>query len=213
METERTGKEAYEEKKAAREAEKQATQRGMKREEMKAAGGRGAKAVGWIIGIILLLGGGVWLLTQTRESLDKDHSRFYESQGRAHIESGADHPTYNSNPPSSGWHYAIPAQTGFHDTSIPDEAAIHSLEHGDIWIAYHPQISDAAKNALKDLAGRYIVISPRETNDADIALVAWTRVDSFDLAGEDLSTDEKKRIDDFIRRYDNRGPENIRRIR
>jgi len=83
---------------------------------------------------------------------------------------------------------------------------IHNLEHGDVWIAYHPRILDAARDALRQFDASKVIITPREANDADIALVAWGRVDTFNLDGGALDT---QRIENFIKRYTNRGPEKV----
>ncbi|PIP73575.1 MAG: hypothetical protein COW88_01395 [Candidatus Lloydbacteria bacterium CG22_combo_CG10-13_8_21_14_all_47_15] len=212
MQDESSNKNAYEARKASREAEKADMRQNAKRAEIKATGARGGKTVGWIALVLIIFGGGIWVVENTREPLGDDYSQFYESQGRTHIDVGEHHPEYSSNPPSSGWHYPSPARTGFYDTPIPDEMLVHNLEHGEIWIAYHPRISDTAKDTLRDFADTYVVVAPRESNDADIALVSWTRVDTFNLEENELHETYQKRIEDFIRRYDNRGPENLRGI-
>lgn len=78
-----------------------------------------------------------------------------------------------------------------------------------IWIAYHPNLSDAAKEVLLSFAGRYVVVSSRGENEGDISLVAWGRVDTFNIEGDTVN---EGRIKDFIKRYDNRGPENVRQV-
>lgn len=160
-------------------------------------------------GVVALMVFGVFFLMRATGPQGEDHSTAYDIQGREHIANGATHPPYNSNPPSSGWHYASPARTDFYAEPIPDESAIHNIEHGDIWIAYRPTIPDEAKSVLKKFAGAYVLVSPRAENAGDISLVAWGRVDTFDIAGGVV---DEGRITDFIHRYDNRGPEKVRGI-
>lgn len=160
----------------------------------------------WILVVVAVLYGIFWL-AQNAGPDGEDFSVAYDIQGRDHIREGADHPEYNSNPPSSGWHYSSPARGGFYEEPLPDEQVIHNLEHGDIWIAYHPDVSDEVKATLESFAGRYVVVSPRSENDGDISLVAWGRVDTFDVEDELV---DQIRIQDFIKRYDNRGPEKVR---
>ena len=162
----------------------------------------------WILAFVVI-GYGIFLLAQTAGPDGEDFSTRYEIQGRDHIANGAVHPEYNSNPPSSGWHYTSPARGGFYNEPLLDERVIHNLEHGDIWIAYRPDISDVAKDALESFAGQYVVVSPRAENDGDISLISWGRVDTFDIENGVI---DKGRIKDFIKRYDNRGPENVRGI-
>ncbi|PIR69326.1 MAG: hypothetical protein COU47_03060 [Candidatus Niyogibacteria bacterium CG10_big_fil_rev_8_21_14_0_10_46_36] len=162
----------------------------------------------WIL-VVVSIGYGLFLLAQTAGPDGEDFSVAYDIQGRDHIADGAEHPEYNSNPPSSGWHYASPARGGFYDEPLPDERVIHNLEHGDIWIAYLPDLDQKIIDDLESFAGQYVVVSPRPKNEGDISLVAWGRVDTFDI--ENGVVDEG-RVSDFIKRYDNRGPEKVRGV-
>lgn len=56
--------------------------------------------------------------------------------GRDHIAVGTSHAPYNSNPPTSGPHYADTANWGVHQTTIQDEYLIHNLEHGGVIVHY-----------------------------------------------------------------------------
>jgi len=159
--------------------------------------------------VLVLVGYGIILLARSSAPHGEDFSVSYPIQGRDHITFGSTHPEYNSNPPSSGSHYAQPALGGFYDEAIDDETVVHNLEHGDIWIAYHPRVSDEVKSNLEKFAGRYVVVSPRSANKDDIALVAWGRVDTFTIESGVL---DEGRIKNFIRRYDNRGPEKVRQL-
>ena len=125
-------------------------------------------------------------------------------QGREHITS-ASHPAYNSNPPTSGWHYQQPAEWGVYKEEIPDEVVIHNLEHGGVWITYRPGISEEIARKLEgfyEKYGRKIIVTPRAKNDSDIALAAWNRLDEFSV--EEYSDE---RTDKFIQAYRNKGPE------
>lgn len=162
-----------------------------------------------IIILIVLIGGSVLLV---KYFIDKSKPKSFDfsvavpSLGRDHIEVGTTHAEYNSNPPSSGPHYVQTARNKFYETAVPDEYVIHNLEHGDIWIAYKPTITDKDKNLLKDFAWSKVIITPREKNEYDISLVAWGRVDNFNI--KDVP-DYETRISDFIKRYRNKGPEKI----
>ncbi|MBI2673809.1 MAG: DUF3105 domain-containing protein [Candidatus Zambryskibacteria bacterium] len=195
----------YEQKKQEREVakEKERTQAGRAKVQKSIT-----RYTLWIL-ILVAVGYGIFLLAQTTGPDGEDFSVAYEIQGRDHIADGASHPEYNSNPPSSGWHYGSPARGGYYNEPLPDEQVLHNLEHGDIWIAYHSDISDEAKKVLESFAGQYVVVSPRTENERDIALVAWGRVDTFDIEN---SVVNENRISDFIKRYDNRGPEKVRGI-
>ena len=162
------------------------------------------KVLVWLIVIVLVVLAIRWLINQFPRGAD--YSKSFPIQGQDHIAIGALHPPYNSNPPTSGWHYAAPANVGFYDRELPDERLVHNLEHGHIWIAYRPTIPDEIKSQLKKLAGGMAIVTPRPTNDTDLALVAWGRLDAFNLDGTPL---DSQRIQSFILRYQNKGPEKV----
>lgn len=124
-------------------------------------------------------------------------------QGRAHVRPGEPHPTYNSNPPTSGWHFAATAPWGFHNTDLPDELIIHNLEHGGIWITYKDAADEAVVDALVALAREYrtkVIVTHRPANDSRIAVAAWGRL-------MELDEFDRRAITDFIDRFKNKGPE------
>jgi len=162
-----------------------------------------------LVALVILLYLGLKSIVKNNTPQGNDFSRSVPSAGRGHISVGAVLPegTYSSNPPSSGPHYPSTARGGFYDIGeiVEDQFVVHNLEHGDIWIAYHPGISKEVKNILENFGGRYVLVSPREKNESDIFLVAWQRIDGF--SQEELT---KERVKDFILRYDNKGPEQVR---
>jgi len=171
--------------------------------------------VWFLIPTLLLIGAGTWLLGSSSLIQPQDKSKPQEVSssvegvqefdivGENHIPQGTSGSGYNSNPPSSGPHWASPAEKGIYEQPIPDETALHNLEHGHIWIAYDPSIGDEVKSKLSEIVesdGWKIIMSPREGNDAKIALVGWGRV---------LNMDEPdyEKVKEFIRLYRNRGTE------
>src|SRR5579864_3213956 len=59
----------------------------------------------------------------------------HDNQGQQHIQPGAQHVAYNSNPPSSGPHYPSPTPWGIKDSEVVDETLVHNEEHGGVIIA------------------------------------------------------------------------------
>ena len=166
------------------------------------------KASGWLI-ILVVLG----LLAIPIYSYFKKASveqvnvlgEYFKSQGQDHIDIGAEHPTYNSNPPTSGWHYVTSAQSGIYDKPFPDEQLIHNLEHGHIWIAYRPNLPKDQIEKLADIAKSYgskVIMTPREANDTPIAIVSWEYLYKTDILDE-------AQVKVFIDAYRGKGPELI----
>ncbi len=162
---------------------------------------------------ILIIGGGIyWFAKGSKEKIAerKIYAVEISDQGRNHITVGASHPDYNSNPPTSGWHYEEWESKGIYKQQQPDEGLIHNLEHGYIWISYRP---DASPEIIKQLEnfysfGKKIIVEPRKENNKLIVLAAWNWLDKFDPNSKDSLNDiELKRVGDFIDAYIGQGPE------
>ena len=157
-----------------------------------------------IIGVLLLVGVVAWSIRQANQPVPGEAVPI---QGQQHIAPGQSHPAYNSDPPTSGWHYDEPARAGFYDTSLPDEQLVHNLEHGHVIISYDcGKLAECenVKAELNQVVDRFqrwkIVAVARENADAAIALTAWGRIDKIDSYDED-------RIVAFVKQWRNRGPE------
>lgn len=149
-----------------------------------------------------VVAGIVWLVAFAPSRPERERpGEAFDIQGQTHIAVGATHPAYNSNPPSSGSHYAQPATWGVHDTELPDEQIIHNLEHGGIWISYKG-INATTTAALAEIAQSQskIIMEPRANNDAPIILVSWGRVQKF-------QTYDEQAILAFIEANKNMSPE------
>lgn len=124
-------------------------------------------------------------------------------QGRDHILPGQPHPLYNSNPPTSGWHFPSPAPWGFHNDELADELLVHNLEHGGIWISFKDATDTEVVDALVALGRQFrtkVIITHRPRNDSRIAVAAWTKLMKLDRF-------DRGAIVNFINRYKNKGPE------
>ncbi len=122
-------------------------------------------------------------------------------QGVQHIAVGAMHPEYNSNPPTSGWHYSTPAEWGMYEIELPDEQVLHNLEHGGIWISYK-EIDAGTRSEFEKIAraNPKVIITPRQANDAPIALASWNRLQNLEQFDGEI-------IMNFIRLNKNKSPE------
>jgi hypothetical protein len=162
----------------------------------------------WGAGFLVLAGiiTSFFIFGSKTQTSQPDSSEATADEGRTHVSEGTS-VEYNSNPPTSGNHWGDPLADGIYDTEKPDEAIVHSLEHGRVWVSYKPSIPEQTKQTLEDLMKRYngTVLTPRSANDTDIALAAWNRLDTFNL--EPDGTFNEQRVIDFINRWKNKGPE------
>ncbi|WP_378562836.1 DUF3105 domain-containing protein [Nocardia halotolerans] len=103
---------------------------------------------------------------------------------------------YPSIPPMGGPHDAQWADcTGIvYATALRTENAVHSLEHGAVWITYDParvSARDQATLSAKVTGRPYTLMSPLPDMDHPISLQSWGRQLSLDTADDE-------RIDQFI---------------
>jgi hypothetical protein len=83
---------------------------------------------------------------------------------------------YNSNPPTSGRHYAVPADDGAYSTAPSDEQLVHNLEHGRVIIWFKPSLPKDTRADLKALFDEdtyQMVLVPRAKMPYEVAASAW----------------------------------------
>jgi hypothetical protein len=119
---------------------------------------------------------------------------------RSHVDN-ATYTTQRGLPPAGGNHDQVWQNCGVYDTVINDANAVHSLEHGAVWITYNDSLSADEIETLRNITrdGDFRLLSPRPQQESPIALTAWTyqlEVDSVD----------DSRIEDFIHNYE-QGPQ------
>ena len=124
-------------------------------------------------------------------------------EGRAHVSLGTP-VTYNTNPPTSGDHFAEAESWGVNEKEVEDKAAIHGLEHGGIWITYK-DIDEESTKILEEIGRENsgsVIVSPRSGNEAKISVTSWGRMMKLDAV-------DKALIQKYIATYKNQGPEKL----
>ncbi len=103
---------------------------------------------------------------------------------------------YEQTPPAGGNHNPAWLNCGVYTQPVPNEYAVHALEHGAVWVTYDPaQVSEADIDALESkLPDTYTVLSPYEGMDTPIAVSAWNAQLKVDSADDE-------RIEEFIKAY------------
>jgi hypothetical protein len=76
-----------------------------------------------------------------------------------HVNGTVDYPT---SPPAGGNHNPVWQNCGFYTEAVVPELAVHSLEHGAVWITYRPDVDAATVDALEAAAAGsdYVLASP-----------------------------------------------------
>ncbi len=91
---------------------------------------------------------------------------------------------YEKRPPTAGAHFPAWQNCGWYDQAVRDETAVHSLEHGAVWVAYGDDASEADRATLRALAATesYLLVTPYPDLKNPLVLTAWQRqlaVDSW----------------------------------
>lgn len=99
-------------------------------------------------------------------------------------------------PPVGGIHNSQFQNCGIYVSPITSEKAIHSLEHGAIWITYDPDLSSDEVALLQEKVrgSEYILLSPYPGQRNPVVLTAWG-------AQLRLDTVADPRMDQFLTRY------------
>ncbi|MCJ1701233.1 DUF3105 domain-containing protein [Rathayibacter festucae] len=102
---------------------------------------------------------------------------------------------YEQTPPAGGPHNAVWMNCGVYNEPVPNENAVHDLEHGAVWATYDPSLPQSEVDALiAAMPDTYAVVSPYEGLDSPIVLSAWDAQVAID-------SPEDPRIDAFIERF------------
>jgi hypothetical protein len=82
---------------------------------------------------------------------------------------------YKQNPPVGGPHNPVWQNCGYYDQPVHDENAVHSLEHGAVWITYSPNLPQDQVEHLRDIAENetYVLVSPRDDLLSPVVASAW----------------------------------------
>ncbi|MBA2757639.1 MAG: DUF3105 domain-containing protein [Chloroflexi bacterium] len=116
--------------------------------------------------------------------------QYVDVPSRNHVEGAVD---YGRVPPVGGDHDAVWQNCGFYATEIPLERAVHSMEHGAVWITYRPDVADAEVAHVRDISGQrsHVLVSPMAGNPAPLVATAWGRQLLLERADD-------PRLDQFI---------------
>jgi hypothetical protein len=108
---------------------------------------------------------------------------------------------YELIPPAGGAHDQIWANCGVYREEVPDRNAVHSLEHGAVWVTYRPDLpEDQVARLETQLRGQpYVILSPYAGLPSPVVASAWGRQLPLDRADD-------PRLPRFVVEYAN-GPQ------
>jgi len=166
----------------------------------------------WLFGVALMAAGALVVMASAR-AVDRLGPVVAEPAGvvtvvesdRRHVEGSV---RYDRVPPAGGPHYSIWLNCGVYDRPVPNEFAVHSLEHGAVWITYRPSLDAGEVERLRavvrssyDGLNRYVILSPYPALPAAIVATAWGHQLSLAGAGD-------PRLAQFIAHF-RQGPQDL----
>ncbi|MFB7372290.1 DUF3105 domain-containing protein [Streptomyces sp. NPDC056222] len=115
--------------------------------------------------------------------------------GRNHVTTPV---AYEMKPPVGGDHDQVwqNCDGDVYKTKIADMNAVHSLEHGAVWVTYSKKAAEADVKKLAEKVGKtpYSLMSPVDDQAGAITLSAWGKQVSVDSASD-------PRVDAFFTKY------------
>ncbi|HEU5318874.1 MAG TPA: DUF3105 domain-containing protein [Chloroflexota bacterium] len=104
--------------------------------------------------------------------------------------------SYPRVPPAGGNHAPAWQNCGYYDSPIPTEQAVHSMEHGAVWITYHPNLPKDQVNALAQLARgqSFVLVSPFPNLEAPVIATAWGRQ-------QKIASAKDPSVTEFVRQF------------
>ncbi|MEO9249135.1 DUF3105 domain-containing protein [Citricoccus nitrophenolicus] len=130
---------------------------------------------------------------QAREDIEIAGLQSFEGLSANHVSTPVD---YEQSPPAGGDHASAWLNCGVYTEPVPQENAVHALEHGAAWAAYDPEaLSPEQVETLRAaLPDTYVVLAPYQGLDSPIVLSAW---------GAQVAVDspEDERIEQFVAKY------------
>lgn len=143
---------------------------------------------GIIIAVVLTRSGSRGSLTGVQTYVEK----------AGHVQGTVNYP---QTPPAGGPHNQVVLNCGVYTQPVANENAVHSLEHGAVWITYRPGLPAVQLGRLRDLvrAQSYLVLSPYPGLPAPVVASAW---------GKQLTLKDANdpRLPEFIQTY-RQGPQ------
>jgi predicted small secreted protein len=122
----------------------------------------------------------------------------YSNLSRDHTKEPVDYP---QSPPVGGPHNPIWQNCGFYSKPVRDENAVHSMEHGAVWITYRPDLpKDQVEKITSFTLKNYVLVSPYPGLPAPVVASAWGKQLRLNSAND-------PRLGQFVTTY-RLGPQN-----
>jgi len=148
--------------------------------------------------VIIAIGAFVFYKNQSASNGNISGVVTYSNLSRNHVTGTVNYPQV---PPVGGDHNPVWQNCGIYTSPVPNENAVHSMEHGAVWITYQPSLSTSDIQTLQGLVRghSYVILSPYTGLPSPVVASAW---------GVQLKVNSANdpRIAQFISKYE-QGPQ------
>jgi len=151
----------------------------VRKQQRDSARRRKAVIVAASVAVVGLIGGVSWAVVGATDSGSPTQSKAALTGLQTYSKLARDHVTgkvpYPQTPPVGGNHSATWQNCGVYSAPVPNEEAVHSLEHGAMWITYRPDLPASDLTVLlDDVSGEpYALVSPYPGLPSPIVASAW----------------------------------------
>jgi hypothetical protein len=143
-------------------------------------------------------GGGGGSQTTAHKEAPTGSVTSYSNLSRNHTNEPVNYP---QSPPVGGPHNPIWQNCGFYSKPVRNEYAVHSMEHGAVWITYSPDLPKDQVEKIKSLTQKsYVLASPYPGLPTPVVASAWGKQLKLNSAND-------FRLEQFVRAY-GQGPQN-----
>ena len=81
---------------------------------------------------------------------------------------------YGRKPPTNGDHDPLWQNCGFYQQPIKDRHAVHSMDHGVVWITFSPDLPRRQIESLRPYGNEnYVIVSPYPGQEAPVIATSW----------------------------------------
>ncbi len=132
----------------------------------------------WTGGVVLAVGLIAFIILDQPETIDLPNNpdipegvETFAIESAAHVTSSVQ---YEQSPPVGGPHNQTPLNCGFYDAPVPNENAVHSLEHGAVWVTYQEGLPEEQMSTLRALGNEAeVLVTPYPALDSPVVASVW----------------------------------------
>lgn len=112
------------------------------------------------------------LISPPSQNVEPEGTQTFDGLEQTHVDTPVEYP---QTPPVGGPHNPAWQTCDVYDAPVPSETAVHSMEHGAVWITYAPDLAadQVALLVAAQAAGPEVLVSPFDGLPTPVVASAW----------------------------------------